>query len=1118
MQNYGNSLKYAESSMNSAGSAMKKFGLYEEGIEAKTNRIKQSFEMLSYDTVDGNSVKGILDLVNVLVKAIDKVGIFNIAWISLVTIMSVKGFSVFTNLSHYIVGSLIPALTGATTSSLALASAMTVIAPIAIISGIIGLVKLFDLLTTSLEEQREKVTSLTTELQSLQTEYETLSAKQDLTAAESKRLELLDAEIEANKIILKQEQQKLYDQEKASKASKFDRNYISSAPQDTVSEYNSLNEVNAVSRKQQDEMINRKAELISQFTTEIQTLQGYIDAGVTISDVDKKRLAQLNAIIGAYNAQTEAIQAATEAQEVGSIENMQSAVSSYVKALQTLEEVESKVKDEQSLSYDEKTKLLEQYPQLESAIYRTADGWSVEVDALNNVKKTSKELAIAQVQAEKDKTLVALQGAKQRIGILVTEATTQAQFTRALLGDIQGSSQGVKLTDEQQALQNQFNLFKQLTREADKFKAEIESIGPGGIGGSKGSKSSASGIDSQDMASAFLKAANAQSELTKFQGESLERQIKSAESAKDYAKQIKLQNQLLENQKQQIVDLGVANDKIHAEADRLRSNSSYGNMSNSWFDVNGEASAEYIKLLESFAGKTDKASKQAYESITDLFNNLYKLKQGWIDNTQEVYVLQDAINSLNTEIQSSQRDMIQNVADVEDQIVELYEKEFDKKKDALEEWYDEEKEQAEEAYNKKKQQYQDDLDAYTEYINDKKDALNDQYDENNFNSDLSEKQQELADIQAQINELSLSANSGDRVAIAQREELYKELAEKQKEIDDLTADRAKTLQEDALDDALTDYEDFIDDKQSALDEDYDQELARLDDLYQKKLEKLEENYSKEELYSKAREALLSGEYTEITALYNEFQNNQSNGWSSLGATLENEYLEKLREAARLLAELEGAGISTGSLIDAIEEGSGGSGNNGGGSSGQSHTVLGGGFEKMSTADWNKYKQNKYDYEHGINQDQAASANAALRKTYGIASDNYSYDDIKGYYAKGGAVDKTGLIAVHGTNANSETLFNSTQSKKLYELIAGNSTADIAGMMFKNIFSGVNGSTLSGIVNKFSNAIQIGNLVNIEGSIDSSNLAKVQQSTKDALNEFARKINSNNITLNKGSVL
>ena len=92
MENYGTSLKYAESSLNSAGTATQKFSIYQESAEAKTNKLKQSIESLAYDTIDSGLVKSFIDLSNILIKVIDKIGLFNIVLLSTAGILGGKGF------------------------------------------------------------------------------------------------------------------------------------------------------------------------------------------------------------------------------------------------------------------------------------------------------------------------------------------------------------------------------------------------------------------------------------------------------------------------------------------------------------------------------------------------------------------------------------------------------------------------------------------------------------------------------------------------------------------------------------------------------------------------------------------------------------------------------------------------------------------------------------------------------------------------------------------------------------------------------------------------------------------------------------------------------------------
>ena len=69
MSNYGNVLKYTEESLNSTGSAQKKFDeAYSGSIESKINSYTASFEKLSTSLINSNLVKGFIDIGNVLLN------------------------------------------------------------------------------------------------------------------------------------------------------------------------------------------------------------------------------------------------------------------------------------------------------------------------------------------------------------------------------------------------------------------------------------------------------------------------------------------------------------------------------------------------------------------------------------------------------------------------------------------------------------------------------------------------------------------------------------------------------------------------------------------------------------------------------------------------------------------------------------------------------------------------------------------------------------------------------------------------------------------------------------------------------------------------------------------
>lgn len=70
-ENYPNALKYAETAANASGTAMEKFGAYEEGVEAKTKEVKAAFEGLSNSLLDSDAIKVVLEGLTKLIEALD---------------------------------------------------------------------------------------------------------------------------------------------------------------------------------------------------------------------------------------------------------------------------------------------------------------------------------------------------------------------------------------------------------------------------------------------------------------------------------------------------------------------------------------------------------------------------------------------------------------------------------------------------------------------------------------------------------------------------------------------------------------------------------------------------------------------------------------------------------------------------------------------------------------------------------------------------------------------------------------------------------------------------------------------------------------------------------------
>lgn len=75
MNNYSSALKYSEVAANSAGSAMQRYGMYQDSIEGKTNELTAAIESLSTNTISEDLYSGIIVATTNIVQFIDKMGI-----------------------------------------------------------------------------------------------------------------------------------------------------------------------------------------------------------------------------------------------------------------------------------------------------------------------------------------------------------------------------------------------------------------------------------------------------------------------------------------------------------------------------------------------------------------------------------------------------------------------------------------------------------------------------------------------------------------------------------------------------------------------------------------------------------------------------------------------------------------------------------------------------------------------------------------------------------------------------------------------------------------------------------------------------------------------------------
>ncbi len=114
--------------------------------------------------------------------------------------------------------------------------------------------------------------------------------------------------------------------------------------------------------------------------------------GITIEDLIRK--------MNGMSSDSEAAMAPL----TSAVDEYSSAISALPAQLAEIEDIQSKVNDGYSFSYDEIEKLKSKYPELEKAIYRTADGWGIEKDAVDLLHTSTGELGDQYLNVQKTMT------------------------------------------------------------------------------------------------------------------------------------------------------------------------------------------------------------------------------------------------------------------------------------------------------------------------------------------------------------------------------------------------------------------------------------------------------------------------------------------------------------------------------------------------------------------------------------------------------------------------------------------------------------------------------------------------------------------------------------------
>ena len=279
------------------------------------------------------------------------------------------------------------------------------------------------------------------------------------------------------------------------------------------------------------------------------------------------------------------------------------------------------------------------------------------------------------------------------------------------------------------------------------------------------------------------------------------------------------------------------------------------------YDESSDQLLELSRKYQDYVDKIDDINKKLYEKQKEAQIKLLEEENDAIDDAIDAMddILDATVDLIKRELNAQidaledQKDAIkEHYDDLKDSTNEYYsglkdraKDSYDSQKEEMNTYYDNLIDKIKESSDAQKKALKDELDAYKKIIDAQKEKLQGIRDEENYNSDVAEKNKNISSLQSQIDALSLDDS---REAQAKRLKLEEELAKAKKDLADYQADYTLDKQLDALDKEYDAFEENIN-KQIDVIEDAADEETKIYQKKQKEMLKLLESQHNAELDS-----------------------------------------------------------------------------------------------------------------------------------------------------------------------------------------------------------------------------------------------------------------------------
>lgn len=288
------------------------------------------------------------------------------------------------------------------------------------------------------------------------------------------------------------------------------------------------------------------------------------------------------------------------------------------------------------------------------------------------------------------------------------------------------------------------------------------------------------------------------------------------------------------------------------------------------------------------------------DALNKLGATLKENSQAWDENNQKIKDAQDRLSDNQVEIYNQQqaiKDMYKKIAD---DYISAMKDAIEAKRDAELQAIDDVRAEEEKAYNKRMEWYDDELSKLDELYNKKMREIDDQKSQDDYAKQLAKLQEEQRKIQADYNKLSLDDSAW---AKKRKEELLKQLGDKEEEINQLVTDRNLELRKQSLQDEKDEIQNKLEDERKLEQDAYDEKSDMRDQEIKDINKKYDNLINDERKWSAIRQAILAKDVDALTAEIDTITKFLEENNIKIGESITNNIIDTLKKAKEELASL-----------------------------------------------------------------------------------------------------------------------------------------------------------------------------------------------------------------------